>query len=168
MELLHIRVQQTKDSTRGLVMNHTPEKTEWVCEVLEDGYRPPEAKEHGKTRIDAKRYRVVPIKFGRFFLQYSKNGDKFAIALMETPPTDRAGRHGNVRVHKGNKIVDTEGCPLVGNRVDYDPTTGNFFIVGGSSTPAYLRLYALLAGVYDSVKGEFTEDVYWTIQEQFI
>jgi len=167
MDLFHYRIQQTKDSTRGFLMLKTDSPMRWVCDVLEDGYR--EKKEHGKTRIDALTYQVHPIQFGRFYAQYKKDHQhKFAIALMDSEGFDRAGRHGNVRVHKGNVVDDTEGCPLVGNRVDYDSTTKNFCVVPSSSTPAYLRLYKALESLFDEETKAFTVPVRWIIVDQIL
>lgn len=170
MILDHIRAEQTKDSTRGILLHYSGgaeeyTTTEWLCDVLEDGYR--KQKEHGKTRIDAKTYYVVPIQYGRFYERYNEaHGHKFAIALMDKPGVDRAGRHGNVRVHKGNKVQDTEGCPLVG-QLRFDGIGKNFVLLSGTSTPAYLRLYKLLEPYFNEEKKAFSEDIFWRITEQF-
>jgi hypothetical protein len=164
MILDHIRCEQTRDSTRGTLICYE-QTVEWICDVLEDGYR--KEKEHGRTRIDAKTYHIVPIQFGRFYEKYQEaHGHKFAIALMENPSIDRAGRHGNVRVHKGNKVEDTEGCPLVG-QLRFDGISKNFVLLAGTSTPAYLRLYKLLEAYYNEETKAFTEDIFWRITEQF-
>lgn len=164
--LKHFRIQvsRNQNSTRGVLM--TP--TNWLGEVLEDG--PRKEKVRGMTRIDAKDYVVRPIQYGRFYEQYAEeHGHKFAIALVDTVDgPDRAGRHGNVRVHKGNKVENTDGCPLICNRVDFDPKTGLFFGVAGSSTPAYLRLYEYLEQYYDAEKKAFSTPIFWDIVEQEI
>jgi hypothetical protein len=168
MILDHIRCEQTRDSTRGILLAYSgseQETTEWLCDVLEDGYR--KVKEYGKTRINCKTYCVVPIQYGRFYAKYNEaHGHKFAIAIMDEPGKDRAGRHGNVRVHKGNKVADTEGCPLVG-QLRFDSIGKNFVLLAGTSTPAYLRLYKFLEAYYNEETKNFTEDIFWRITEQF-
>ena len=168
MILDHIRVEQTQNSTRGMLLAQFQKEGSiptWISDVLEDGYR--KVKEHGKTRIDPATYHVVPIQFGRFYQRYNEaHGHLFAISLMDNPPVDRAGRHGNVRVHKGNKNTDTEGCPLVG-QIRFDAASQNFVLLGGTSTPAYLRLYKLLEPYFSQETKAFSEDVFWRITEQF-
>ena len=169
MILDHIRCEQSKDSTRGILLAYNGsgefDTTEWICDVLEDGFR--KIKEHGKTRIDCKTYHVVPIQYGRFYQKYNEaHGHQFAIALMDVPGTDRAGRHGNVRVHKGNKAEDTDGCPLVG-QIRFSSLDGNFVLLAGTSTPSYLRLYKLLEPYFNVETKSFSEDVFWRITEQF-
>lgn len=169
MILDHIRCEQTTDSTRGILLSYSGsgelDLTEWICDVLEDGFR--KVKEHGKTRIDCKTYHIVPIQYGRFYQKYNEaHGHLFAIALMDTPGVDRAGRHGNVRVHKGNKAADTEGCPLVG-QIRFSSLDKNFVLLGGTSTPAYLRLYKLLEPYFNPETKAFNEDIFWRITEQF-
>lgn len=170
MILHHIRVQETKNSTRGVLLYNDPiieDRPIWVCEILEDGYR--KDKVRGVTRIDALQYEVVPIQYGKFHQKYSQeHGHKFATALMDKRGIDKAGRHGNVRVHKGGDVEDTDGCPLTAIRVDYDPRAKNFFCVPGSSTPAYLRLYAILEKLYVPETNSFKEPVFWKISEQFV
>ena len=169
MILHHIRWQQTKNSTRGYLIaqfSKIADALKFVCELLEDG--PRLIKVRGLTRIDAQIYHVVPIQYGKFYDKYKADGDLFAIALMDAKGVDTAGRHGNVRAHKGNTVEDTDGCPLTAVRVDYDPKTKNFIVVAGSSTPAYRRLYETLLEVYDQETNTFTEDVFWKISEQFV
>jgi len=168
MILDHIRCEQTQDSTRGtLIAQFQKDGTTptWVCDVLEDGYR--KVKEHGKTRIDMGTYHVVPIQFGKFYDKYREaHGHQFAIALMDNPPIDRAGRHGNVRVHKGNKSTDTEGCPLVG-QIRFSSVDKNFVLLAGTSTSSYLKLYKLLEPFFNPETKSFSEDIFWRITEQF-
>ncbi len=169
MILHHIRIQKAKDTIRGVLLRHDPkveERIEWICELLEDIWR--QIKVHGKTAIDAKTYEIVPIQYGKFYDKFAKKGDLFAIALMDKKGIDKAGRHSNVRVHPGADEDDTDGCPLTANRVDYDPKQKDFFVVPGSSTPAYRRLYALLLTIYDKETNTFKEPAFWQISEQYI
>ena len=170
MILHHIRIQQTKNSTRGVLLMHDPkveERIVWICELLEDGYRG--EKQRGITRIDPNLYEVQPIQYGRFYEKYHQEfGDNFAVAVVNKFGEDKAGRHGNVRVHMGNFVEDTEGCPLTAIRVDYDPKKKVFFGIPTSSTPAYRKLYEILNGVYDPETKRFKEPVFWKISEQFV
>jgi len=83
---------------------------EWFCHTLEDEIReipgqPVSAwKVHGKTAIPAGRYRIT--------LEYSP---KFGPDTITVHDVD--GFVG-VRVHGGNTVADTEGCPLVGSMID--------------------------------------------------
>lgn len=165
MKLYHLRVEQTKDSTRGILIQMDGDKPVYLTSILEDGYR--ETKVKGETRIDPAAYFVVPIQFGRFYQAYSAaHGHKFAIALMSNPPEDTAGRHGNIRVHKGNEVTDTLGCCLVGNNIHL--VGENFEIPQGMSTPAYLAFYNFLYQFYDETTKKFKEEITWSIIEQFI
>ena len=170
MILHHLRIQQTRNSTRGVLLKHdlkVEDHIDWVCEILEDGYRELKNKDtHGLVRIDAAMYEIVPIQYGKFY--DPKSDFLFAIALMDKKGVDRAGRHGNVRVHKGGTVKDTDGCPLTAIRVDYDPAQKNFFVVSGSSTPAFLRLYNALLPIYDRETNSFKEPAFWKISEQFV
>lgn len=170
MILHHIRIQQTRNSTRGVLLMHDPKVEEriiWVCELLEDGYR--EVKEKGVTRIDPNMYEVQPIQYGRFYEKYHEEFEhEVAFAIVDKFGIDRAGRHGNVRVHMGNFVEDTDGCPLTAIRVDYDPAKKKFFGVLTSSKPAYLRLYEILHAIYDPETKRFKEPVFWRVSEQFV
>lgn len=177
LTLHHLRVEQNKLSTRGILVRHDEkieERIIWICDILEDGMPADGKKIKGLTRIDPKTYYVVPIQYGRFYEKYKSDpsegghNHKFAIALMDQPGKDTAGRHGSVRVHKLNTTDQTDGCPGTGNRVEYNQKTKLFEIPGGLSTPAYLRLYNLLFQQYDETTNKFKQDVFWVISEQFI
>jgi hypothetical protein len=82
----------------------------WFCHTLEDAIReipgqPVESwKIHGKTAIPSGRYRVT--------LEYSPKFGADTITLQGVP-----GYIG-VRMHGGNTVDDTDGCPIVGTTID--------------------------------------------------
>lgn len=83
---------------------------EWFCHTLEDMIReipgqPVESwKIHGKTAIPAGRYRIT--------LEYSP---KFG---PDTITINGVDGFLYVRMHGGNDIDDTDGCPIVGSMID--------------------------------------------------
>lgn len=103
---------------------------EFFCHTLEDEIReipgePVESwKIHGKTAIPAGRYRVS--------LEYSPKFGPDTITIHNVP-----GFVG-VRVHGGNKVEDTEGCPLVGSMIDREACR----ISGAQSAGVLLALKA--------------------------
>lgn len=54
------------------------------------------------------------------------------------------GRPG-ILLHKGNKLANTLGCPLIGGKIVVNPETKEYEIAAGTSTPAYVRLLAHLS-----------------------
>jgi len=79
----------------------------------------------GKTAIPLGRYEVV--------LTYSARFKKILPLLLKVPQFE------GIRIHTGNTPEDTEGCVLVGK---YDPKTKT--LAGGTSTPAFKKLMAIL------------------------
>lgn len=80
------------------------------CYTLEDQIREisgrpvAEWKVHGKTAIPAGRYRVT--------LELSQRFGPDTITINKVPGFDA------IRMHGGNTAVDTDGCVLVGDKVD--------------------------------------------------
>jgi hypothetical protein len=72
----------------------------YECFSLEDEVRPLGQKVYGKTAIPAGRYEVIVNMSNRF--------KKMMPLLLKVP-----GFEG-VRIHPGNKAVDTDGCILLG------------------------------------------------------
>lgn len=104
-----------------------------LCDTLEDTERLfwgalnklTGTKIFGKTAIPTGTYEIV--------LTYSARFKMVLPLLLKVPQFD------GIRIHKGNKPEDTEGCILVGK---YDPKTKT--LAGGTSTPAFKKLMAIL------------------------
>lgn len=93
-----------------------------ICFTLEDTVR--DVKIHGKTAIPPGRYRVT--------LENSPRFGPDTITLHGVSDFDY------IRIHGGNKVEDTEGCPLTGLELT---ETG---IKAGTSQPALRMLKALV------------------------
>lgn len=110
------------------------------CFVIEDGYR--EVKVRGETRIPPGRYRVSKIYAGKFYEKYKAEfGHKFAIGLEDVP------QFSLIRIHIGNKPINTDGCPLVNRCIGINPTTGEYD--GTDSTTVYKLFYKLVEAAFD-------------------
>lgn len=70
----------------------------YFCDTLEDAVRPHKIK--GETAIPAGEYKVT--------MEYSPRFKRKLPTLHDVP------NYSYVRIHSGNTIRDTEGCPLVG------------------------------------------------------
>ncbi len=79
--------------------------------------------QHGVSCIPEGEYKVV--------IDYSNRFQKWLPHVLNVP--DRDG----IRIHTGNTVKDTEGCILVGT-ASFDS------LIGGSSRPAFKRLFELL------------------------
>jgi len=90
--------------------------------TLEDTVR--DVKIHGQTAIPAGRYKVE--------LQNSPRFGADTITLLDVP------NFQHIRIHGGNDVDDTEGCPLVGLELTESG------IKGGTSLPALRMLKALV------------------------
>lgn len=103
MELILKRLIFTEESTIGELLT---EQGEHICYVLEDRMREicgkpvSQWKVAGATAIPTGRYRIIWDMSNRF--------KKETLRLLNVP-----GYEG-IRIHKGNKSKDTEGCLLPG------------------------------------------------------
>jgi len=130
-------LSETKDSTLSkFLIDGVP-----YCFILEDGFRL--IKEYGQTRIEGGNWQFKPVFSGRFFDKYSRNfGHKFALGLE---PIDFESKFDLLRMHGGNKVVDSLGCPLTGlSYIKPSSKTKNCFEVV-SSIDAYKRVYEALS-----------------------
>ena len=112
---LFIKLTPREKSTLGVLSAE-------ICYTLEDPIR--DAKIHGKTAIPAGSYRVV--------LQNSPRFGPDTITLLDVP------NFQHIRIHAGNSVDDTEGCPLVGLELSENG------LKGGTSAPALRILKALV------------------------
>jgi hypothetical protein len=100
------------------------------CYTLEDPIRErpgvpvAEWKLHGRSAIPAGRYRIT--------LEHSPRFGPNTLTVNGVPG------FAGVRIHAGNDVDDTEGCPLVGDGLE----AGDTRIRGGTSRPALNRLKA--------------------------
>lgn len=140
---------QTKNSTVSSVhysFNElsVDEETHFLGFMIEDGYR--KDKVFGETRIYGGIYKVNKIKHGRFYEKYRRKwGHKFAVEIVSM--TEAHPKFTHLRIHTGNKITETNGCPLINTGVVFD----GFNWVGRNSNDAYLKLYDLIKNE-DNVK----------------
>ena len=94
MELKVIRKEFTDSSTIGeMWIDNT-----FFCYTLEDVKR--EVKIYGETCIPYGRYKVIVNMSNRFKVMMP--------LLLDVPQFE------GIRIHKGNKAIDTHGCILVG------------------------------------------------------
>ena len=107
IELVLRREPTVKGATYGRLCYEMPgtlmqdvKLPEFLCWTLEDAIRPPGEKVHGQTCIPPGRYRVSLVHSARFG--------------PETISLDPVPMFTGIRVHAGNAIDDTDGCPLVG------------------------------------------------------
>lgn len=130
MELKLVRLKGASDFTIGdLFLDGTHEC--WTCE---DEKR--EVKVMKETRIPAGRYEIKLRTFGGHHEAYAKKFPEFhkgMLWLQDVP------KFKDILIHIGNTDDDTDGCILVGNKVDIEK--GILF----NSTVAYKKLYPKVA-----------------------
>jgi hypothetical protein len=133
MEIELLRYSGAKHTTMGLMFINGI----FSCYTLEDEYRA--QKLRGETRIPGGRYRVELRREGGMHQRY---GDRFSdihdgmLWLRDVPSFKW------VYIHVGNTDDDTEGCILVADQA-YSNVSDEGRI--GKSTPAYRRIYSLIA-----------------------
>lgn len=106
--------QYLKDCTVSYV--HLPDKADFFCRSLEDVGRPNGVKIPGETCIPEGVYRVIVTHSNRFnkrMLQIFNRDDDKSVELLGVKFT-------GVRIHGGNTISDTLGCPLYAYNYDDD------------------------------------------------
>jgi hypothetical protein len=128
MQLRVNRFKNTEKSTLGrLFINATTE-----CYTLEDVVRPDGVKVDGQTAIPAGTYNVIIDSSTRFKRDMPH--------ILDVP-----GFTG-IRIHSGNTDADTEGCILLGTKIDSDD-----FISG--SHDAFNSFFSKLKAALDSGEG---------------
>lgn len=136
------RIKETKISTIGELYVDGQK----VCYVLEDGYNNP--KIYGESRIPAGKYLITARTEGTFYNVYSTvYKKKHPMLWIRNIPGFEY-----VLIHKGNSVTETKGCLILGDKYFYQADTipddskdsSQYRISGGTSTPAYNKLYALV------------------------
>ena len=136
MKIQVIKIAESANSTLSQMLVDG----EFFCFVIEDGSRP--VKIAGETRIPAGQYKVSRRTHGGFFNRHKARwGHKFAIELDGVPG------FADILIHTGNTSADTRGCLLVADQAGR--LGGDYVGTAGTSTPAYLRLYAAVARALD-------------------
>ena len=129
MKLFLKRVHSTSEASLGVLrVAHE------VVFTVEDTHRT--IKVYGDTRIPAGTYDIKLRTQGRFHVQYSGiygEMHKGMLWLQGVPGFEY------IYIHHGNKASETLGCILVNDTADVRSC------VGGSSRPAYRRIYPLIA-----------------------
>ncbi len=130
-------IDETPNSTVSVmrVPNPNDKRGHSTMYLIEDGFR--EKKEYGVTRIRGGKYKLEPIYAGKFYEKYkTKLGHRFAIGVKDVP------NFKYIRIHTGNKVTHSLGCPLVNNGFYLDPSAKLY--VGRDSYNAYDHFYHLI------------------------
>lgn len=141
---------QRRKTKKGVTIGDLSVNGEPYCFTLEDEVReikgvPVEKwKILGETAIPEGKYKLT--------WDYSEKFKRKMMSLNSVP-----GFSG-IRVHSGNKIEDTEGCPLLGDGVQELMVEG-ISIMGGTSRKAVERLEVMVQGAL--LCGE---DVWWEVR----
>lgn len=135
-----IRYKYTENATFGKFIVYSNSGVVFECETMEDVTRPLGVKVKNHTAIFAGNYFVTVTRSGKFKrnLPYIHNTIGFT----------------GVRLHSGNTVKHTAGCPLIGTSVDY----ANERISGGSTIEK--NLTSILKGhtVPISIKNGMQQD----------
>lgn len=134
------RMAQTECSTWGTLAG--TDGTE-LCKILERGAQNP-----AHTRILPGTYGLgrKPLGASRFDFAFKAligAGYKGILWLPNVP-----GR-SNIEIHTANLIQQLEGCLATGEKIEQD-SHGDFCIAGGTSKPAYAKLYPLISAAIDA------------------
>ena len=133
-ELQLARYSENHESTLGLLF------TDWTffCYMLEDEFR--KVKVQGETRIPGGIYQLAyrRVEDSPKTILYRERFDwfRYHIQVLDVPT------HEWVYLHIGNDDDDTDGCLLTGDQANNNQVEEGFI---GFSTPAFKRLYQLLA-----------------------
>lgn len=128
---MKLTLQRTSPPGHPMTFGELIENDQFICHSLEDEVREIEGepvadwKIKGATAIPAGEYRIT--------LEHSPRFGPNTLTVHDVP-----GFLG-VRIHAGNTVADTEGCPLLGMAVNAHG------IVGGTSGPA-VKLVKQLVG----------------------
>lgn len=119
-------------------------KGKFCCFLLEDP--PHSSKIAGDTRVPAGKYRLEH----RISPTHSERYGNRPMIYIEGIPN-----YTGVMFHKGNRKVDTKGCPLTGNGIAVESASNEYVIPAGMSTQAYEKFYAI---AFDETEVEFIDE----------
>lgn len=149
-EFILRRYADGHDTTAGeLLLWRAPLTTagELICAVLEQEWN---ANAPRESRIPAGRYKLALKPFGKskFDEEYRTKFGDWHKGMIEV--TGVEGRSA-ILFHMGNYHRHTEGCPLLGSRVE--KVGENWQIPPGESRPGYIKAYPLLLAAAVSGSG---------------
>lgn len=126
-------------------------RLEYVCDTLEDKWRD---LLNGEKKI----YGATCIEEGIFTIDMKSLSPKYVNKIMANPCHALAFTkgyiprivgtkfHSGCLLHTGNTHLDTDGCPILGTN------NGDGTLRGGSSVPAFTRLYPILKHASDTAE----------------
>jgi hypothetical protein len=112
-----------------------------ICEALELAFHAP--KIAGRTRIPSGTYKLGFRARSHFDAVYRERVTRAGQIYRGMIEIENVPDFSALLFHCGNTIADSEACVLCGNRVVAGAS--GYFIPGGESEPAFLRLYAALS-----------------------
>lgn len=129
------------ETTIGLLTSASYEP--W-CFTLEDMPRPKGQKVYAKTRIWADTYPLVKVTAGDIYDAHARRWKHPFVVGIEGIDDFTL-----VRIHCGNKAVDTKGCPLVGDGLLYGfgPGPKGQAPMLSASRSAYKRIFEMPGGL---------------------
>ena len=137
MQLLLIRISTGKESTLGVLYING----DFACHTLEDTKQ--DEKVQGQTRIPSGRYFLKLRNEGGLTKKYSERYGEMhrgMIWLQNVPGFQW------VYIHTGNKAEHSEGCILVGDRINNNQIEKGIL---SASRQAYQRIYPRIAGAVE-------------------
>lgn len=168
MKLLLMRDTRGNNFTGGklyAVVNHN-----WVylCDTLEDKWRDlmgilgkVEYKKYGETCIPEGEYEISLERSEKYTKKFHANPNH-ALAFTEgiMPRIKKVPFFEGILLHSGNTIESTEGCVLLGQ------LTPKGTIKGGTSTPAFKKVYQLLkTDAEQGIKNSIDIQSLWTVEQ---
>lgn len=135
------RFGETPLSTWGDL--YVPDATSPICQILERGASNP-----AHPRIPAGTYQIARKPYGASHFDTAFRmligADYKGILWLPNVP----GR-SNIEIHTANDIEQLEGCLATGGAITKDDH-GDFAITGGTSKPAYAKVYPLISAAIDN------------------
>lgn len=155
MKLRLIRTIRGNSYTAGALYLKEGDREMFICNTLEDKWRDlfgklgnKEAKVANETCIPDGEYEVVIAPSPKYINKIRANR-KHPLAFTEgnMPRLLDVPFFSGILIHTGNFTTDSAGCILTGDRHEKYP----YMLKGGSSVPAFRRLYDILKGARDRI-----------------